>query len=206
MNADGKIDFRDETYIGNPWPKLFGGFTNSFSYKGFDLSVLLTGTFGNDIYNMLSMVNSKPTRFYTSRNLMLGVTEYARVSEQNGKTVILNPETNFPRITGSQIPVDNNYNVVSTRFVEDGSFVRVKNVSLSYNIPTSILARQKMIRGVRATVGAQNIATFTKYSGYDPEVGASVGGPVNAGNQAIGLDYGRYPLTPIYTFSLNVNF
>ncbi len=84
INNDGHIDAADETYIGNPWPKLFGGFTNTFSYKGFDLSILLTGTFGNDIYNMLSMVNSKATRFYTSRNLMLDVMNYARLVDKNG--------------------------------------------------------------------------------------------------------------------------
>jgi TonB-linked SusC/RagA family outer membrane protein len=206
INGDGKIDFNDETYIGNPWPKLFGGFTNSFSYKGFDLSVLITGTFGNDIYNMMSMVNNKATRFYTSRNLMQDVINYAKLGNENGKVVLLNPGTNVPRITGSQIANDNNYNVVSSRFVEDGSFVRLKNISLSYNVPTSVIAKQKLVRGIRATFGAQNIATFTDYTGFDPEVGASVGGPVNAGNQAIGLDYGRYPLTPIYTFSLSVNF
>jgi TonB-dependent starch-binding outer membrane protein SusC len=167
---------------------------------------LITGTFGNDIYNMMSMVNSKATRFYVSRNLMLNVMDYARLGDANGKVVILNPGTTVPRITGSQIANDNNYNVVSSRFVEDGSFVRIKNISLSYNVPASFIARQKLVRGLKATLGAQNIATFTDYSGFDPEVGASVGGPVNAGNQAIGLDYGRYPLTPIYTFSLGINF
>jgi TonB-linked SusC/RagA family outer membrane protein len=206
INGDDKIDANDETYIGNPWPKLFGGFSNTFSYKGFDLNILITGTFGNDIYNMLAMVNSKATRFYTSRNLMSDVSNYAKLGTKDGNPVIMNPETNVPRITGSQIPVDNNYNVISSRWVEDGSFVRLKNVSLSYNVPASIISKQKLVRGVKATFGAQNIATFTDYSGYDPEVGASVGANVNAQNQAIGLDYGRYPLTPIYTFSLNVNF
>jgi TonB-dependent starch-binding outer membrane protein SusC len=206
VNGDGIIDFNDETNIGNPWPKLFGGFTNTFSYKGFDLSVLFTGTFGNDIYNMLAMVNSKATRFYTSRNLMLDVTDYARLVDKNGVIAIENAGTNVPRITGSQIPNDNNYNVISSRWVEDGSFIRLKNISLSYNVPASLISRQKILRGIRATFGAQNLATFTKYTGYDPEVGASVGGNVNAQNQAIGLDYGRYPLTPIYTFSLGLNF
>ena len=206
INGDGKINASDETYIGNPWPELFGGFTNTFSYKGFDLSVLLTGTFGNDIYNMLGMVNNKATRFYTSRNLMTDVMEYAKLGTKDGNTIIMNPETSVPRITGSQRPVDNNYNVISSRWVEDGSFVRLKNVSLSYNVPASLISKQKVVRGVRATFGAQNLLTFTDYSGYDPEVGASVGANVNAQNQAIGLDYGRYPLTPIYSFSLNVNF
>ncbi|RPD43995.1 SusC/RagA family TonB-linked outer membrane protein [Paracnuella aquatica] len=206
QNGDGKIDFNDETYIGNPWPKLFGGLTNSFSYKGFELSVLVTGTFGNDIYNMLNMVNNKATRFYTSRNLMIDAMNYARLAEKDGVVGIENAGTNVPRLTGSQIPNDNNYNVISTRWVEDGSFVRIKNVSLGYNVPATYLARQKLVSGIRGTLGIQNLYTFTKYSGYDPEVGASVGGNVNGGNQAIGLDYGRYPLTPIYSFTLGVNF
>lgn len=206
MNGDGKITAADETFIGNPWPKLFGGFTNSFSYKGIDLSILFTGTFANDIYNMLSMVNSKATRFYTSRNLMNDVMGYARVVEKNGVVSIENPGTDVPRFTGSQLSNDNNYNVISSRWVEDGSFIRLKNVSLSYSIPESLISKQKLVRGIRATFGAQNLYTFTKYTGYDPEVGASVGANVNSGNQAIGLDYGRYPLTPIYTFSVGVNF
>jgi hypothetical protein len=206
VNNDGKIDAADETYIGNPWPKLFGGFTNTFSYKGFELSVLFTGTFGNDIYNMINMVNSKATRFYTSRNLMLDVMNYARLVDKGGAIVIENAGTAVPRLTGSQIPNDNNYNVISSRWVEDGSFVRLKNISLSYSLPSSLISKQKLVKGIRATVGAQNVLTFTDYSGYDPEVGASVGANVNAGNQAIGLDYGRYPLTPIYTFTLGVNF
>lgn len=206
LNNDGIINFQDETFIGNPWPKLFGGFTNTFSYKGFDLSVLVTATFGNDIYNMLNMVNSKATRFYTSRNLMVDVMDYAKLTTKDGQVMLENPGADVPRITGSQIANDNNYNVISSRWVEDGSFVRLKNVSLSYNVPASLMARQKLVRGIRATFGAQNLATFTKYSGYDPEVGASVGANVNAQNQAIGLDYGRYPLTPIYSFSLGINF
>jgi hypothetical protein len=131
---------------------------------------------------------------------------YARLSDQNGKIVILNPETNVPRITGSTIPNDNNYNVISSKWVEDGSFVRLKNVTLSYNLPASLVSKIKVVRGIKATVGAQNLLTWTNYSGYDPEVGASVGANVNAQNQAIGLDYGRYPLTPIYSFSIGVNF
>ena len=206
LNGDGKITSADETNIGSPWPKLFGGITNTFSYKGIDLSILITGTSGNDIYNMLGMVNSKATRFYVSRNLMVGVMDYAKLIDQNGKIVISNAGTNVPRITGAQIPNDNNYNVLSSKWVEDGSFLRLKNISLSYNIPPSIISKQNIIKGAKITAGVQNLVTFTKYSGYDPEVGASVGANVSFGNQAIGLDYGRYPLTPIYSFSLGINF
>lgn len=207
MNGDGKIDFHDETNIGNPWPKLFGGFTNSFSYKGFDLSILITATYGNDIYNHLAKVNSKASSIYTSRNLMIDAINYARLSvDKNGNPVIENAGTTVPRLTNSQIANDNNYGTTSSKWVEDGSFIRLKNVSLSYNLPVAFLTRTKLVKGIRATIGAQNVATITGYSGFDPEVGSYVGANTYAGNQAIGLDFGRYPLTPIYTFSLGVNF
>jgi TonB-linked SusC/RagA family outer membrane protein len=206
MNGDGKINVEDKTYIGNPWPKLFGGFTNSFSYKGFDLSVLVTATYGNDIYNFIAWENSNPNNIYLGRNMMLNAMNYAKLAtDANGKVSIVNPETNVPRIIiGAD--VNGTYARITDKYVEDGSYIRLKNVSLSYNIPQSILSKQKIARGVRATIGAQNLATITGYSGFDPEVGAYVGRDVSSLNQAIGLDYGRYPLTPIYTFSLNVNF
>ena len=137
---------------------------------------------------------------------MAEVTNYARLEDQGGKVIILNPGTNVPRITGNQIPNDNNYNVISSKWVEDGSFVRVKNISLGYNVPASVISKQKLVRGIKAAISVQNLLTFTDYKGYDPEVGASVGGNVNAQNQAIGLDYGRYPLTPIYSLSVGINF
>ena len=204
---DGKIDFNDETYIGNPWPKLFGGITNSFSYNGFDLSILITATSGNDIYNHLAKVENKTSTIYTSRNLMTSAMDYAKIGlDKDGNPMITNQGTTIPRLTNSQVANDNNYATTSSRWVEDGSFIRLKNISLSYNLPTSLISRQKMVRGVRATLGAQNIATLTGYSGFDPEVGSYVGANANGGNQAIGLDFGRYPLTAIYTFSVGVNF
>lgn len=203
---DGIIDFHDETNIGSPWPKLFGGFTNSFSYKGFDLSILITGTYGNDIYNHLAKVNSNASSIYISRNLMIDAINYARLTTKDGKVAIENSGTDVPRLANAQIANDNNYVTTSSKWVEDGSFLRLKNVSLSYSLPASIISKQKFIRGVRGTFGVQNLATLTNYSGFDPEIGSYVGGNANNSNQAIGLDYGRYPLTPVYTFSVNVNF
>ena len=117
----------------------------------------------------------------------------------------MNPGSNVPRIiTGAD--VNGTYARITDKYVEDGSYLRLKNVSLSYNLPQNLMSRQKVLRGVRATIGIQNLATITNYSGFDPEVGAYVGRDASTSNQAIGLDYGRYPLTPIYTFSLNVNF
>jgi TonB-dependent starch-binding outer membrane protein SusC len=201
---DGIIDTYDETNIGNPWPKMFAGFTNTFSYKNFDLSILLTGTFGNDIYNYLAKRNTNPNNINLSRNLLIGAMDYAKpVIDAQGKIVLSNPNTDVARISYGP---NGNYTRPTSKWVEDGSFVRVKNISLSYNVPGGFLGRQKLVKGLRATVGAQNVLTFTKYTGFDPEVGSYVGRDASASNQAIGLDFGRYPLTPVYTFNLNVNF
>jgi hypothetical protein len=95
---------------------------------------------------------------------------------------------------------------ITDKFVEDGSYVRIKNVTLSYAIPNAMIDKQKIVRSVRLQVGVQNLATFTNYTGYDPEVGAYVGKDASEDNQALGLDYGRYPITPVYTFGVNVDF
>jgi TonB-linked SusC/RagA family outer membrane protein len=204
VNGDGKIDVGDMTYIGNPWPKLFGGFTNTFSYKAFDLSILITATYGNDVYNYLAAVNSNPNNINLSRNLLIGAMDYAKpTTDASGKPALLNPGSTVPRISYGP---NGNYARITNKWVEDGSFVRLKNISLSYNLPNSLLARTRVFKGARATIGAQNLATITGYKGFDPEVGAYVGRDASSQNQAIGLDFGRYPLTPIYTFTLGINF
>ena len=207
INGDGKIDVKDITNIGNPWPKLTLGLTNSFSYKGFDLSILVTGVYGNDIYNYIAAANSNPNNIYLSRNLLIKGMDYAKLTtDASGKTVITNPGTMVPRITNNTVANENNHSKTSDRFVEDGSYLRMKNVSLSYNIPAKYLGYTKVIKGLKATVGVQNVFTITNYSGYDPEIGAYVGQGSSGQNQAIGIDFGRYPLTRIYTATINVNF
>jgi len=201
---DGKIDTYDETYIGNPWPKMFAGFTNSFSYKNFDLSIFITGTYGNDIYNFLAKRNTNPNNINVSRNLLIHTMDYAQpMTDASGKVVLKNPGTDVARISYGP---NGNYTRPTSKWVEDGSFLRIKNISLSYSLPSALINRQKLVKGVRVTVSGQNIATLTGYTGFDPEVGSYVGRDASATNQAIGLDYGRYPLTPIYTFNIGVNF
>lgn len=201
---DGKIDINDQTFIGNPWPKLYGGFTNSFSYKGFELSVLLTFTSENDIYNYLAMVNTNPNNINLSRNMLVHVMEYARPTTLADGTVGLeNPGTDVPRISYGP---NGNQSRFTSKWVEDGSFIKLKNISLAYNIPSSLLSKQKVVKDARIMFSAQNVATLTGYKGFDPEVGAYVGRDASSGNQAQGLDYGRYPLTPVYTFNLVLNF
>ena len=183
------------------------GFSNTFYYKGFELGILVTGSFGNDIYNQIAAVNSNPNNIYLSRNLLLKGMEYAKLTtDASGKTIITNAGTDVPRITSNTIANENNHSKISTRFVEDGSYLRLKNVSLTYNVPAKYLSHTKVIKGFKATISAQNVFTFTNYSGYDPEIGAYVGQGSSSQNQAIGIDFGRYPLTPMYSATLNVNF
>ena len=207
INGDKKIDVNDITNIGNPWPTLSMGFINTFSYKGFDLSILITGVSGNDIYNYIAAANSNPNNIYLSRNLLLEGMDYAKLTtDASGKTYITNAGTFVPRITNNTIANENNHSKTSDRFVEDGSYLRLKNISLSYNVPARYLGHTKVIKGFKATISAQNIYTLTNYSGYDPEIGAYVGQGSSAQNQAIGIDFGRYPLTPMYSATINVNF
>lgn len=207
INGDKKIDVNDITNIGNPWPTLTGGFSNNFSFKGFELGILFTASVGNDIYNYIAAEASNPNNINLSRNLLIDAMDYARVTTNgSGLPALENPNTNIPRMSNNQIANDNNYGRISTRFVEDGSYLRLKNVSLTYNLPSRLIGYQKVIKGLRATIGAQNIATITGYKGYDPEIGAYVGQGSSAQNQAIGIDFGRYPLTPMYTATISVNF
>ncbi|HWV28838.1 MAG TPA: TonB-dependent receptor [Dyadobacter sp.] len=204
VNGDGIINENDQTVIGNPWPKLFAGFTNSFSYKGFDLSILLTSTYGNDVYNFLGKLNTNASNINLSRNLLVHAMDYAKpLKNADGTVTLSNPGTDVARISNGP---NGNFARHTDKWVEDGSFIRLKNISLTYNLPVSLVSRQKIIRGARVSVSAQNVATLTGYSGFDPEVGAYVSRDASATNQAVGLDYGRYPLTPVYTFSLGLDF
>ncbi|SHO60426.1 TonB-linked SusC/RagA family outer membrane protein [Algoriphagus zhangzhouensis] len=205
LNGDGVIDERDQTFIGNPWPKLTFGTTQQFSYKNFTLDILLTGAVGNDIYNFNRFRNIAPNNIYLGRNMLAETYDYARIEmDESGNPFIVNSDTNIPRITITDL--NGNSTRISDKYVEDGSFVRLKNIQLSYNIPSSLLGGQNVIRGGRLMVGVQNAFTWTKYKGYDPEVGSYVGNNVSAENQLIGVDYARYPQTRMYTISLGIDF
>jgi len=205
--ADGKIDQNDMTIIGNPWPDFTGGFTNTYSYKGFDLSILITGTHGNDVYNYIAAEASNPNNINLSRNLMVKALDYAKLTtDGSGNPVLSNPDTRVPRISNNTVSSDNNFGKITDRFLEDGSYIRLKNISLTYNVPAKYTGYTKVIKGFKATVGVQNIYTITNYKGYDPEVGSYVGQGAAGNNQAIGIDFGRYPITPMYTATISVNF
>ncbi len=183
INGDGVIDANDRTIIGDPNPDFTGGFTNNLSYGNFDLSVFLQFSYGNDIFN--------GTRIFIE----------SMKGNDNQTTAVLDrwlepgDETAIPRATGRD---PNNNNRVSSRFIEDGSFLRVKNVSLSYNFDRRLVERAGM-RSARVFVTAQNLFTFTNYSGMDPEV--NYAGPANL---ILGTDFFTYPQARTISFGINL--
>ncbi len=201
---DGIINELDKTFIGNPYPKLFGGMTNTITYKGFTLGVLLTGSYGNDVYNYNNFLNSNPNNINTGKNLLVHALDYARVVDDgNGNPILSNPDTDVPRLSYS---LNGNYSRHTTKWVEDGSYIRVKNISLNYELTPAMLKGLGSIAGFRVGFSVQNIATFTKYSGYDPEIGSFVGKDAYQNSQPVGFDYGRYPITPMYSCNVGINF
>ncbi len=209
VNGDGRIDAMDKTSIGNPWPSWFGGFTNNFSYKGFELSVLITFSYGNQIYNLTRDEATTPYNVNLGRNMFASTLDFARIgTDTEGNPVVTNPNTVVPRINNDP-SINGNFSRYTSAYVEDGSYARLKNVTLSYSLPATIISKQKIVQAVRFAVSAQNLATITNYKGYDPEVGSYVG-PSYAGDvissSVIGVDYGRYPLTRVYSFSISVDF
>ena len=169
--------------------------------------MLITGTYGNDVYNYIAAEASNPNNINLSRNLLVQSMEYAKLTADASGTVKLsNPDTRIPRISTNQFSSDNNFGKITDRFLEDGSYIRLKNISLSYNLPSKLLGYTKVVKGLRATVGVQNLVTLTHYTGYDPEIGAYVGTGSQGNNQAIGIDFGRYPITPMYNAAISVNF
>ena len=186
INNDGVVDSNDRTFIGNPHPDFTFGFTNNFKYKNFDLSIFLQGSSGNDILNL--------TRRSGTANSILGQNLFVESSNYWTPT---NTNTDIPR----PINIENNTNYnISDRYVEDGSYLRIQNLTFGYNLPQDLISVIKMSR-VRLYASVQNLYTFTKYSGYDPEIGSFNQSPLLSG-----IDNGRYPSPRTYSFGINVEF
>src|SRR5665647_1606279 len=195
---DGIIDQNDRTVIGNPWPKYTFGFNNSFSYKDFDLNIFIIGSVGNDILNYSRYQSEIGNGTYG--NFLKSVVNFAMPTSYiigDSSTAVLsnpNPAFTIPRVA----PGDpNGNNRINQWDVEDGSYVRLKNVSLTYNLPARLLSKTP-VKGLRLSANVQNLLTITKYKGYDPEVGMSNYG----GSLIVGIDAGRYPNVRMYSFSL----
>jgi len=192
LNNDGTINEKDRTVIGNPLPKHFGGLTNSFSYKGFDLSIFFQWSYGNDILNANRIDFENP-------DLKTNYNYYASVAD---RYTVTNPTNDIHVIRGENAvmggPAGGNY--VSSSIVEDGSFLRLKTVSLAYNFSKRFL-KKTLFKKARVYVSGQNLLTFTNYSGFDPEV--SVG---KYGALTPGLDYSAYPMGSTVTFGAELGF
>ncbi|RAK65296.1 SusC/RagA family TonB-linked outer membrane protein [Hymenobacter edaphi] len=185
LNGDGVITGDDQEIIGNAQPKLFGGFTNTVRYKGFDLTAFIQVNLGNDIYN-------NTTSFTQGMNTVYG----QDVSVLNRWTPN-NTNTDIPRAVYGD---PNNNRRVSDRFIEDGSYGRLKNLVLGYTLSPSLANRAKL-SSVRVYVQAQNLFTITNYSGLDPEVNTFSGS-----NTALGTDFLTYPQARTITGGISLGF
>jgi len=187
LNKDGLIDAADRTIIGDPNPDFTYGFTNTFSYGNFDASLFLTGSQGNDIFNYTRIWGEAMTA--TAGNQMASVAN--RWTPENINTTM-------PRYANGD-PNDNSR--ISDRFIEDGSYMRIQNISLGYNFAPMVAKKWKGISRLRFYASVQNLYTFTHYSGYDPEVG-----PINGNVFLNGIDLGRYPVPRTITIGINAEF
>ena len=180
LNNDGKISSSDRTYIGDPNPDFTYGMTNTFSWKGFNLSIFIQGSYGNDIYNA-SRIETEG--MYDGKNQSARVLNRWKIPGQITDV----PKANFKLLN-------------STYFVEDGSYLRLKDVSLSYNVKGKLLKKWGITR-LQPYFTATNLLTWTSYSGMDPEVN-------QWGNSGTvqGIDWGTYPHCRSYVFGINVEF
>ena len=184
INGDGQITEADRTNIGSPHAKMFYGFNTDFNYKSFDLSLFFLGSQGVKIFNADRMQGIDPTYSFNM---------YA---EAANRWKGANTSNTIPRMSTKR----NNLNHrTSDMFVEDGSFLRLKNISFGYTLNESI-TKKLGIGKTRFYVSGQNVLTFTKYSGLDPELGYV------DGNKQLNVDYAQYPQARTFTFGLNVSF
>ena len=191
----GDLMFGDEkTTIGDPNPDFTCGMNNTFTYGPWSLGIQLSASYGNDVFNLIRMRLEGMTDKWT--NYHSDCLNFAKIAKDaNGNEYVTNPETNIPRPDNKD--TNGNCKTVSDRYVEDGSYLKIQNVSLSYSLPEAV-NKKLHINGLRVSANVQNVYTFTNYSGYDPEI------PGSAIRQ--GVDEGRYPTPRQYTLGLNFNF
>ncbi|WP_288881650.1 TonB-dependent receptor [uncultured Bacteroides sp.] len=178
LNNDGVINDNDRTVIGNPNPSWLFSMNNSLSYKGFELSVFLQGIAGNKIYNANNIDNTGMAAAYNQTIDVLERWQGEGTSNSMPRAVFGDPNQNTR---------------VSDRFVENGSYLRLKNITLSYTFPKQWLQKAR-IENARLSLSCENVATITGYSGFDPEVGIN------------GIDQNRYPISRTFSVGLNFNF
>jgi TonB-linked SusC/RagA family outer membrane protein len=178
LNNDGKIDDKDRTYIGDPNPSFIFAMNNSFACKGVDLSIFLQGVSGNKIFNANRIYQEGMAVAQNQTTAVLDRWEGEGTSNTMPRAVFNDPNKNTR---------------VSDRFIEDGSYLRIKNITLGYTLPRHVIQKAK-ISSARIYLSAQNLLTFTKYTGFDPEVTSG------------GIDLNVYPVTRIISAGVNFSF
>jgi hypothetical protein len=178
VNNDGKIDDKDRTFIGSPIPKFILGLNCEADYLGFDLSFEIQGVYGNKLFNAKEIVRPDP---YNWEKHVLGAWTGPGTS---------NTEPRADYGGSNYLPSD--------KFVQDGSFTRLRNVTLGYTLP-SALTKRISISQLRVYLKGSNIYTLTRFTGYTPEIGS---GDVLSN----GIDFGTYPVTAVYSFGINLTF
>ena len=216
---DGIIDENDRTSLGSPFPKMTFGWNNTFTYKDFDLNIFVNGTIGNKVLNynsialtqmksawsnQLNSVNNRArlepidaTKDYSGGVTTVGGYVAYNWYDDVTNVRVSNPGTDMPRAVIGD-PNDNDR--MSDRYIEDGSYLRIKNISLGYTFPKKWISKIKL-ENLRIYANIQNLWTITSYNGYDPEVGAST-----QNTNVYGCDNGRYPSPTTYSFGINVGF
>ena len=179
LNGDGIIDSKDQTQIGNPFPKFTAGWNLSLEYKNFDLSVLAYASYGNDVFRALERNGNYTNKFSSVLERWTGP----------GTT----NDANNPRYSFTDA---NNNSRVSDRYVEDGSFIKIRNILLGYNFQFAPI--KKIFKTVRLYAQVKNAFTFTRYTGFDPEIAAPL--------QDVGVDRGAYPQARTYSVGLDIKF
>lgn len=212
VHKDGKIDEKDRTIIGSPLPDFTFGFNNTFRYKNFDLNIFINGSYGNDVLNYLAIKLTNMKSTWT--NQLNSVNDRAQLVPIDPSKVyadggawydditnirVSNPGTKMP---AARLNDPNDNDRISDRYIEDGSYIRIKNIALGYTFPKNWL-KPLHVENLRLYCNIQNLHTFTKYKGYDPEIGAST---QDSSGLVYGLDFGRYPSPVTYSFGLNLSF
>ncbi|MDT0647986.1 TonB-dependent receptor [Zunongwangia sp. F260] len=203
VNEDGVINEQDRDYIGNPHPDFSYGIGNSFTYKGFDLNIQLSGVYGNEVVNYQRRFLENPRENTNLLQSALGYAELGLIDPDGPNDYrnvqIVDGDQYMPRIAASSAASTSNFRY-SDRFLEDGSYLRIQNISFGYNLPRDFVERFGL-SNFKIYTNLQNVYTFTNYSGFDPEVGS-----INQDALLTGIDNGRYPSPRVYTVGLNVNF
>ncbi|MDD4189808.1 MAG: TonB-dependent receptor [Mangrovibacterium sp.] len=185
---DGKIDSNDRTIIGDATPKHYGGFSNDFTFRNFDLSILLNWSYGNDIYNK-NLVE----------NMMMQTPYHNQLSRTLDKWTPENPTNALWGVAGG-------FAYSSTAWIEDGSFLRLSNVTLGYNLPKELIAKWN-VSNARIYVSGDNLHVWTSYSGFDPEVSVGLASSANPEYALTpGIDFGAYPRARTFRVGIKIDF